>query len=194
MSTIELAQNSRPKLVSNGIIGMVLFVITEIMFFSGLISAYLVNRAGAPVWPPSNQPRLPIEITAVNTFILLLSGVFFIWLIISFTKSPKKAPLWLGLSMLFAIIFLGIQGYEWINLLSYGLTTTSSVYGAFFYSIIGMHGLHVLAGIGFLIYLWFSLGGSASIEDKANKIKAVSIFWFFVIGVWPILYYLVYLF
>jgi len=194
MSTIELTQSSRPKPISNGVLGMVFLIITEIMFFAGLISAYIVNRAGNPVWPPDDQPRLPIEITAVNTFILLLSGFFFIMLISRYRKEPKSSIKWLVLSMLFGLIFVGIQGYEWINLIAYGLTTTSSIYGAFFYSIIGMHSLHVFIGIAFLIYLWLTLKKTKDVEKGQRSINAISIFWYFVILVWPILYYLVYLY
>ena len=71
-ATAEANQN---KLVSNGIIGMLLVLATEGMFFAGLISAYVVNRAGAMAWPPEGQPRLPIEVTAINTLVLLASAV-----------------------------------------------------------------------------------------------------------------------
>lgn len=194
MNTIELTQKARPKLVSNSIIGIVLFIITEIMFFSGMISAYLVNRAGATQWPPGNQPRLPIEITAINTGILLLSAVFFIVLISTFRKQRRQAKLWLGLALIGGLTFVGIQGYEWIKLLGYGLTTTSSVYGAFFYALIGAHGLHALIGIVLLIYLWFGIDAKVDTENAMNKINTVGIFWFFVVAIWPALYYLVYLY
>ena len=194
MNTIELTQTKRKQPVSNGVLGMVFLIITEVMFFAGLISAYLVNRAGAPIWPPLDQPRLPIEVTAVNTLILILSGVFFILMSYNFSKGNKRVMLWLGLSIVFGLIFVGIQGYEWINLIGYGLTTTSSIYGAFFYSIIGMHGFHVLIGISFLLYLWRYLRNGRDTENGLRKIYAVSIFWYFVILVWPILYYLVYLY
>jgi len=194
MTTIELTNQARPRLVSNSIIGIVLFIITEIMFFSGMISAYLVNRAGATQWPPANQPRLPIEITAVNTVILLLSGVFFILLISTIGRNAKLSKLWLGLSLITGIAFIGIQGYEWVKLIGFGLTTTSSVYGAFFYSIIGMHGLHVLVGIILLVYLWFSTGKGVELQSAKNRIQTVGVFWFFVILIWPVLYYMVYLY
>lgn len=193
MNTIELTSQARPKLVSNSIIGVVLIIITEIMFFSALISAYLVNRAGATQWPPANQPRLPIEITAVNTGILILSAVSFILLITSWPTKAKLARVWLGLTILGGLTFVGIQGYEWVKLIGFGLTTTSSVYGAFFYAIIGMHGLHVLVGIILLVYLWFSLRKTTDAIIGKNRIQSVGIFWFFVVAIWPVLYYLVYL-
>ncbi len=181
------------KPISNGLIGMVLLVITEIMFFAGLISAYLVNRAGVSVWPPSGQPRLPVEMTAVNTIILISSGIFFYLLVRNYIKNQEKSLIWLGLTIVFALIFIGIQGYEWVQMLNYGLSTTSGVYGAFFYSIIGMHAFHILIGLGFLFYLWFSIRKNISPGEGHNKIKAVGVFWYFVVGIWPVLYYMVYL-
>jgi heme/copper-type cytochrome/quinol oxidase subunit 3 len=194
MNTIELTNPNQAKPVSNGVLGMVFLVITEIMFFAGLISAYLVNRAGMPIWPPHDQPRLPVEITAVNTVILGLSGVFFIFLTLGYAKKSKNYMIWLILSIAAGLTFFGIQGYEWIKLLGFGLTTTSSIYGAFFYSIIGMHGIHVLLGIVFLLYLLVTLIRTKSHEKGLRTINAISIFWYFVILIWPILYYLVYLY
>jgi len=184
-------RNSKP--ISNGLIGMVLLVITEIMFFAGLISAYLVNRAGVSVWPPSGQPRLPVEMTAVNTLVLMFSGIFFYLLAKNYIKNQKKSLKWLILAIVFALLFIGIQGYEWIQLLNFGLSSTSGVYGAFFYSIIGMHAFHILIGLGFLFYLWFKIRTNISPKEGHNKIKAVGVFWYFVVGIWPILYYMVYL-
>jgi Heme/copper-type cytochrome/quinol oxidase, subunit 3 len=61
--------------VSSGVIGMLIFMVTEAMFFAGLISAYMVIRSGIEEWPPWGQPRLPVETTAFNTLVLLLSGL-----------------------------------------------------------------------------------------------------------------------
>src|ERR1051326_7687040 len=64
----------RPTAVMlDSLAAMLIFVGTEILFFSGLISAFIVVKAGA-LWPPPGQPRLPIEVTAFNTLVLLASG------------------------------------------------------------------------------------------------------------------------
>ena len=76
--TSEVSLTSQPKRakppVSSGVIGMLIFMVTEAMFFAGLISAYMVIRAGLEEWPPWGQPRLPVETTAFNTLVLLASG------------------------------------------------------------------------------------------------------------------------
>ena len=65
------------KLISDGVLGMLVFVFVEIMLFAGFISAFVIikSRAVGSVWPPPNQPRLPVESTAFNTLALVASGV-----------------------------------------------------------------------------------------------------------------------
>ncbi len=184
------------KAVSDGIIGMIFLLATEAMFFAGLISAYIVNRAGIPVWPPVGQPRLPIEVTAVNTAILIASAVaIFLFrknIIANFNKGNKSLKL-LVTTILLGGTFLAIQGTEWVRLIGYGLTTTSSLYGSFFYVIIGVHAVHVVAGLAILFYLFKAIKNSATLEIAKNKITVCSMYWYFVVGIWPILYMLVYL-
>ena len=181
------------KIVSDGVMGMILLLAAEAMFFAGLISAYIVNRAGAMIdWPPANQPRLPIEVTAVNTAILIGSAIS-MFLFAKKFKSGRSSLLLLTISILLGAAFVTVQGTEWVKLLGFGLTTTSSLFGAFFYLIIGAHALHVTAGLAILFYLYFSIKNSGSKEDAQNKIIVCSLYWYFVVGIWPILYYLVYL-
>ncbi len=186
--------------ISNGVLGMVFLLVTELMFFGGLVSAFIVNKAGWD-WPPVGQPRLPVEVTAVNTFILIFSAITIYLVTRNFhhsgaehskgdSRKVKKMLIW---TMAFGIIFVVVQGVEWVRLLGFGLTTTSSLYGAFFYTIIGAHGLHVLAGLSILIYLWFYLKKPNSFEAKRETSSACSLYWYFVVGIWPVLYVLVYL-
>lgn len=184
------------KIASDGVIGMVFLLATEAMFFAGLISAYIVNRAGAPVWPPAGQPRLPVEVTAINTMFLLASGL----MLIVFGKRMKKqayirrnAKSLLIAAIILGATFLAVQGTEWVKLIGFGLTTHSSIYGAFFYTLIGMHGFHVLVGLTILLYLFSSLRKPLPFGVLKSRIIACSMYWYFVVAIWPILYVLVYL-
>ncbi len=192
MSTTTQAIPYQQNPIPNGVLGMVLLLITEIMFFVGLISAYVVNRAGVSDWPPIGQPRLPIEITGVNT-IFLLASAFTLYRLGKSIQNNGKAKPWLFVTLFLGFLFVGIQGYEWVQLIGFGLTTSSGIYASFFYTIIGMHGFHVLMGTGFLLYLLKTMRVSSSKENTLNKFDAVSLFWYFVVGIWPILYYLVYI-
>ncbi|HXB13405.1 MAG TPA: heme-copper oxidase subunit III [Bacteroidia bacterium] len=180
------------KVVSDGVIGMIFVLATEAMFFSGLISAFVINRAGAMVWPPADQPRLPIEVTAVNTLVLLASAVT-LFLFGRQVKNNKKSNALLITTIILGLTFLTVQGTEWVKLIGYGLTAHSSLFGAFFYTLIGVHGLHVIAGLLVLFYLAASLTKTISLEALRNKVAACSMYWYFVVAVWPVLYILVYL-
>jgi len=68
---------SRKKAIPNGVLGMLIFVGTEIMFFLGFISAFSIVKSGSVVWPPPDQPRLPVELTTINTAFLMLSALCF---------------------------------------------------------------------------------------------------------------------
>lgn len=197
MKTMEPAYGGReiPERrsgLSNGALGMIVFIGTELMFFAALISAFLIISAAAEAWPPEGQPRLPIVITALNSLILFASGWMMYKAFQSFkidpygetTRKQVRLTMWLG------IIFVGIQGIEWIRLLSYGLTMTSSQYGAFFYLIIGTHALHAIGAVIGLLRLSRKLDAG---DLKEETFHAVQLFWYFVVGIWPILYVLVYL-
>ncbi len=184
------------KIASDGVIGMIFLLATEAMFFAGLISAYIVNRASAKVWPPYGQPRLPIEITALNTLVLLSSAVaIFLFskkIKSNFTISGNSRKL-LVVTIILGSIFVFVQGTEWIKLIGFGLTSTSSLYGSFFYLIIGTHAIHAIAGLLMLFYLYSVIKNPVSFEEAKNKITVCSMYWYFVVGIWPILYILVYL-
>ena len=182
----------RRRFGENGALGMALFVFTEIMLFAGFVSAFSIVRDSAPAgaWPPAGQPRLPIERTAVNTLALLLSGVA-LWLAGRAFKRGRQdaAARWTGTALALGSTFVALQGAEWAALLRQGLTLTSSQLGSFFYLIIGAHALHALGAIVTLGLAWRLLLARRLTE---GRFAAVRMFWYFVVLVWPVLYWRVY--
>ncbi|MCP5550446.1 MAG: cytochrome c oxidase subunit 3 [Akkermansiaceae bacterium] len=162
------------------------------MFFAAFISAWMVVSAGATAWPPPDQPRLPVESTAFNTAALLASGV--VLFLANRARARGDAPARVSRLMLAALalgaFFVVFQGYEWFRLLRYGLTMTSSTFGGFFYLIVGTHALHAVAAIVTLGIMCRRLR-AGTLRDPA--FRASQVFWYFVVGVWPVLYWLVYL-
>ena len=185
-----VAESRRQPLVPNGVMGMLIFVIVEAMLFAGLISAFAVIRSSAIVWPPPDQPRLPVGETLVNTAALLASGALLLVARRTFERSPRGAQTPLLLSMMLGAFFVVFQGVEWVALIRQGLTLTSSSLGGFFYLIVGLHALHAVAALGLLAYTWLRLqrGWLAG-----SHLAAAEVFWYFVVGLWPILYVVVYL-
>ena len=191
-------ESIRNPVVNNGVLGMLVFLATEAMFFGGLISAFIVNRSeNLGAWPPPWQPRLPVEITAVNTVILLLSGVAMFFVHREMKKKQdanvKKANNLFLVTMALGATFLIIQGSEWVKLVHEGLTTSTSLFSSFFYTIVGTHGLHALVGLLYLVYIGLRVIKTDDALLRYRYISTTSVYWYFVVGLWPILYVLVYL-
>lgn len=175
-------------MVPSEVFATLVFIFTELMFFGGLVSAHTITRSLWPVWPPPGQPRLPIEATAFNTAVLVASAVLMVVAgrrpDISLARGPFTGAMLLG------AFFVLAQGYEWFGLLSEGLTLHSSNHGAFFYLIVGTHAFHVVAGLGVLVWL---RGHLVRGTLTANAFQAGRIYWYFVVLLWPVLYWRVYL-
>ena len=190
-----MSTTHRSAVIPSPVLGMVIFIATEIMFFAGLVSTYLVIRAGIAFWPPIGQPRLPVEATAFNTLVLLMSGVT-AWLSGRSFADGQTARMrrLFGLTVFLGVFFVLFQGYEWIQLINFGLTLSgeSGVYGGLFYIIIGAHALHVIAAVCLMVYIWFRLPVLISGEGDSSVFGAARLFWYFVVAVWPVLYGLVY--
>ena len=176
--------------IPNEVLGTLIFITTEIMLFAGLISAHLIAKASVPVWPPPGQPRLPIESTAVTTAALLLSGLVMVWAGRRYAESVESARRPMLASALLGALFVFFQGMEGVALVGEGLTMVSSPMGAFFYLIVGMHALHATAGLLVVAYQYRSLQRGTL---TAGAFKAGRIFWYFVVLLWPVLYWQVYL-
>jgi heme/copper-type cytochrome/quinol oxidase subunit 3 len=180
-------------LVPSGVLAMVLFIATEAMFFAGLVSAFLVLRAEALTWPPLDQPRLPLAVTIVNTLILVASGGTMQWALGTLRRGEGRLLRWLLATAALGALFLVIQGYEWVRLIGFGLTTTSSLYGATFYTLVGAHGLHVLAALVFLLVVVGKAARGRYTQEEQTGLELCRMYWLFVVAVWPILFLLVYL-
>ncbi len=183
---------SRP--VGNAVLGMLLFLGTDAMFFAALIGAFIVFKYGALDWPPLGQPRLPVMVTGANTVILLASGVT-MFQAYRRIRRGEAAGLQknLALTALLGTTFLLIQGYEWLKLLGYGLTLSSSVYGATFYTLIGCHALHVAGAVLWLLVVWWRATQRRFTAARHTAVLLCSMYWYLVVLLWPLLYVLVYL-
>ncbi|MFQ5960839.1 MAG: heme-copper oxidase subunit III [Candidatus Methylomirabilales bacterium] len=180
--------------ISNARLGMLIFLGAEAMFFAGLIGAFLVFRLGSATWPPAGQPYLPVGVTGVNTVILLLSAYTMRRAVRAIRGGNRQGLVgWLLMTALLGTIFLGVQGYEWARLIHFGFTLSSGTYGSTFYTLIGLHGAHVF---GAVLWLLIVLAGAKAHRFSTTDHVAVTVcgmYWYFVVGLWPVLFTLVYL-
>lgn len=182
---------ARGPILPSEVLATGIFIFTEIMLFAGFVSAFTIARAQAPMWPPPGQPRLPLEETAINTAALLVSGALVWWAGRRFERQgPASARLPLLGGAILGAFFVLFQGYEWVNLLREGMTLTATNYGSFFYLIVGAHGLHVLGGLTVLLTLGTRLWRE---QLTSSGFWAGRLFWYFVVLLWPVLYWKVYL-
>ena len=182
-------RRQREPFIPNSVLAMLIFVVVEIMMFAGFISAFAIAKSSVPVWPPPGQPRLPWETTAFNTLVLLASGIVLYWAGKRFDVEPANARLVLLISMLLGAFFVIFQGTEWALLMIDGLTLRSQQ-GGFFYLIVGAHALHAIVALIALLWAYVQLLRN---RLTGSGLWSVQIFWYFVVGVWPILYWMVYL-
>ena len=194
-NNVEMRESDRPPL-SNARLAILVLLGAETMLFSGLIGTFLVLRVGNVTWPPPSHIgiELPRVVTGINTALLLISGytMFQAWRAIQ-KDSVKQLRIWLLITGILGLLFLGIQGSEWVQLVREGLTLQSGVYGGIFYVLIGCHALHVLSAVIWLfIVLGMAMAGRFS-ADRYTGVDTCTIYWIFVVALWPILYILVYL-
>lgn len=174
-------------------IGLLIFIATEIMFFAGLLSAYWVLRAQVIPWPPLDQPRLPVTVTGINTAILLASAVAIYQARFRKTLSTESVLRWLLVAATSGLTFLVIQGYEWLELVRFGLTAAANIYGGFFYIVVGAHAAHVIIGLAVLmLVLWRTFRGAYT-QNNHTGLGLCRMYWIFVVLLWPVIYVALYL-
>jgi cytochrome c oxidase subunit III len=179
--------------VSNARIAVITLLVAETMLFSGLIGAYIIFRVGSVAWPPPNLPRLPIVVTWLNTAVLLCSGATMIAALRAARRDDqRRLRSALTMTGMLGMVFLVVQGSEWARLVRHGLTMSTGMYGATFYTLIGAHAVHVVGAVIWLgiVLAWAWRGRFEGGRDGA--VDACAIYWLFVCALWVVLFALVY--
>jgi cytochrome c oxidase subunit 3 len=182
--------------ISNARLAVLVLLGAEIMFFAGLIGTFLVFRLGSTTWPPPSQVdvRLPIVATGLNTVVLLLSGCTMFHALQAIRHDrQKELRNRLFVTGLLGVIFLVVQGAEWVRLVHHGFTLSSGIYGSIFYVLIGCHALHVLVAVFWLLAVFAGAMVGRFSDNNHVGVEVCAIYWTFVVLLWPILYILVYL-
>ena len=108
----------------------------------------------------------------------------------AYSRRREAAARRMGVAILLGGAFVLFQGVEWVRLIGQGLTLTSSQLGAFFYLIVGAHALHAAAALAALVVCWRAMREG---RLRASAFGAVQLFWYFVVLMWPVIYWQVYL-
>ncbi|MGH2445339.1 MAG: cytochrome c oxidase subunit 3 [Candidatus Limnocylindria bacterium] len=165
-------------------VGMLLFIASEVMFFGGLFATYFNARASvAPGdWGPPPGGHLDIGLAAALTAILIASSFtmqFGVWAVRR--GDVGKLKLWTGMTLALGVVFLLGQLYDYSEL---GFGIADGVFGTTFYTLTGFHGAHVFGGVvGLTIILARTMRGQFSARNHV-AVEAVSVYWHFVDVVW----------
>jgi len=187
---------------SNGMLGLILFIASEVMFFGGLFAAYFIARADSPSWPPeelltadqiARGVTLELEwlLPAIGTALLILSSVTIQVSVFQIQRGHRTAMIWwLFVSIVLGLIFLSIQMYDYTQL---PFSSGDTIYGTTFYTLTGFHGAHVFGGVIFMcVILVRALGGQMDAEHHEG-LEAASFYWHFVDVVWIALFTTLYI-
>jgi cytochrome c oxidase subunit 3 len=200
-NVIALPTNRRARSAfpEDGMVAMLIFLIFGAMIFAGMVGIFMLTRTAAGgAWPPAGQPWFPLEATAINTAVLLVSGVLVFLAARAWEKREARVRPLLFSAIVLGACFVFFQGVMWVALIRQGLTLTSSQHGNFFCLIVGMHGANVLGALIFLGVVWRRLKPLRDDEEQRGSLSrstfsAARMLWYFVVGVWPVLYLSLYL-
>jgi heme/copper-type cytochrome/quinol oxidase subunit 3 len=166
--------------------GVWLFLASEIMLFGALFSSYILLRTGSLVWPVQHD-LMNIPIGATNTIVLIVSSMTMVMSWLSLKRNQfKMYRLYLGLTVLLGLIFLILKTYEYIDHIHHHLYPSTNVFIGMYYTMTGLHALHVIGGVIVNAYFWGpgSRLWSSDPGRLTNRIEAAGLYWHFVDIVW----------
>lgn len=169
-----------------------LFLASEVMFFTGLIVAYIVTRFNSASWPVVAD-ILNVPLVAANTFILICSSVTMVLALDAYQQGQhQNGRNFLVATMVLGAIFVGIQAVEWNELIHEDILPSTNLFGATFYTLTGFHGAHVSGGVLWILGVTIA-AFRGSYKDNPIGIEVVGLYWHFVDLVWIILFTIIYL-
>ncbi|HUP52891.1 MAG TPA: cytochrome c oxidase subunit 3 [Longimicrobiales bacterium] len=194
-------------------LGMWVFLLSEVMFFTGLIGSYIILRFAHPDHFAEPGVLLNVPLTAFNTFVLICSSVTMVKAFAAIEQGDQKGlKRWLLATIILGTFFVGVQVVEYTVLVHEGFVPMADayhaigrgnpetgpaiggpLYGATFYTMTGFHGTHVTIGV---LCLWFTLWRATKGAYTANSyggVEIMGLYWHFVDLVWIILFTIVYL-
>ena len=197
MSSVAIAE--RPHVESQeftaqplGKIGVWWFLASEIMVFGGLMGSYILSRIAAGGWV-AERAHVNTRIAIINTIVLVTSSFTVVKAHAAAEADNRgRARQFMLLTVLLGCTFLCFKGYEYSREIEHGFTPATSLFWSFYYTMTGLHGLHVLVGIIINFSLFLAAGGGSWPRIK-HRFEYAGLYWHFVDVVWIFLFPLLYL-
>jgi cytochrome c oxidase subunit III len=179
--------------LTNGKLGIWLFLASEVMLFGALFSSYIILRVGSETWP---FHALSVPMAGFNTVMLITSSVTMVmaWASLKL-RDYGKYRLYLSGTVLLAGVFLVVKYFEYAHHFELGEGPSHSTFYAIYYTLTGLHGIHIIGGMVVMLYF---LGPGSKLWEKnpeqfTNRIEYTGLYWHFVDLVWIFLFPVLYL-
>jgi heme/copper-type cytochrome/quinol oxidase subunit 3 len=192
LSTSAIAETNTG--ISNAKLGIWSFLASEIMLFGGLISAYVILRSGSAhmVVPPRSMMGVPLA--TFNTFALITSSVTMVMALAAIQQGDiPRFRRWILCTMGGGLIFLCVKAYEYHHKWEEGITISSNLFGSFYYTLTGLHVLHVTGGLILLAYILVAGSRGHFTPDSHDRVECAGLYWHFVDLVWVFIFAFFYL-
>ena len=191
MSTTQTATATD---IPNGKLGMWVFLASEVMFFTGLMGAYIVLRMGHAAWPGS-EGHLSVPIGTINTLVLICSSTTIVMALAAARETRMQAlRWWLLATIVLGSSFLVIKGFEYAAKFSHHIVPATNIFWSCYFVLTGLHALHVIGGIVFNVLILAYTANPALWHSRSRRLEFAGLYWHFVDIVWIFLFPMLYLF
>ena len=174
-------------------LGFWVYLMSDSLIFGILFAVYAVvgqNYAAGP----SPADLFEIDMILISTFMLLFSSITYGFAVINMhQRKVGMFYLWMVVTLIFGLIFLGLEIKEFTHLWHIGATPSASAFLSAFFTLVGTHGLHVTAGSIWLVVLLVQVGLHGLTPENTRRILCLSLFWHFLDLIWIGVFSFVYL-
>jgi len=195
MNAITMDNADTHSGVSNAKLGVWLFLASEVMLFATLFTSYVVLRMGSATWP-WGWDALNVPLGTLNTAILITSSVTIVMAYAkAYDKDKSGFQRWMAATLALSLVFLVVKGFEYAHEFRLGIGPSTSVFYAVYFTMTGLHGIHILGGIlvnSGLLYM-------STVDEHWNnplflgRVEGAGLYWHFVDIVWIFLFPALYL-
>ncbi|WP_062223244.1 cytochrome o ubiquinol oxidase subunit III [Aureimonas sp. D3] len=178
---------------SSTMLGFWIYLMSDCLIFACLFATYAVLGT-AYAAGPSPRDLFDLPLVALNTSMLLLSSITYGFAMLSMAKNDvRSVQIWLAITGLFGLAFLGIELYEFWHLIHEGATPQRSAFLSAFFTLVGTHGLHVTFGLVWLVTLMVQINQRGLVPANQLRLSCLSLFWHFLDVIWIGVFTFVYL-
>ena len=190
---MEQTINKNPYYPPGGIL-IWLIIILEMFTFLGAIIAFKLNQNSSPdIFAESRQLLNPL-VGTINTIVLITSGLFMAYTVGAIKKNKvQKSQRYILITLILGLVFLTIKGFEFYQKIELGIGLDYSTFFTFYWLLTGFHFIHVLFGVGLLVYMFFALKRGAYSSKNSLDIETTASYWHMCDLIWILIFPVLYL-